>query len=132
MDKLEAVQRRAVGMVRGLVGQKYEERLVELNLESLEARRIKLDLAQAYKIMHGHDKLEAGKLFKTVSHSGAAVTRRAADSLNLEAPRSRLDLRKHSFAGRVVEHWNQLDHDTKCLPNVWRFKNALKKHNGVR
>ena len=103
-------------MVRGLVSNTYEERLRELNLDSLEARRIKLDLAQAYKIMYGHDKLEAKKLFRVVSHGGAAVTRRAADNLNLEAPRCRLDLRKHSFAVRVVEHWNQLDHDTKRLP----------------
>ena len=55
-------------------------------MDSLEARRIKLDLAQTFKIIYGHGKLEAGKLFKQVSIEGGMVTRRAADSLNLPPP----------------------------------------------
>ena len=95
-------------------------------MDSLETRRIKLDLAQTYRIIHGRDKLEAGKLFKPVSKEGGVVTRRTADSLNLAPPRCRLDLRKNSFAVRVVEHWNGLDYETKRLPTVKRFKNAIK------
>ncbi len=36
---LEKIQRRAVSMVSGLKGQSYEEKLLELNLPSLEDSR---------------------------------------------------------------------------------------------
>ena len=73
-------------MISGLVGRTYEERLLELKLDSLEARRMKLYLAQTFKIIHGQDKLDAEKLFRPVVSGGGAVTRRAADDLNLEPP----------------------------------------------
>ena len=123
---LERVQQKAIGMVSGLQGKTYEERLQEVGMDTLEARREHMDMAQLFKIIHGHDKVEVDKLFKRVAHTGAAVTRRAADSLNLEQPRCRLEVRQHSFAVRVIDRWNKIDSKTKRLSHVKSFKRALR------
>ena len=49
IDKLEKVQKRLVSSVQGLRGHTYEEKLTEIGLDSLEDRRIKLDLIQTFK-----------------------------------------------------------------------------------
>ena len=126
INTLEKVQQRAMTMVSGLQGRTYEERLQEVGMDSLEVRREHMDMTQVFKMLHGYDKVEVDKLFRKVNHTGAAVTRRAADDLNLERPRCRLDVRQNSFAVRVTEGWNKLDSKTKRLSNVKSFKKALR------
>ena len=46
-------ERRAVGMVSNLRGSTYEEKLAELGMVTLEKRRLRGDLIQAYKIISG-------------------------------------------------------------------------------
>ena len=53
VDKLERVQRRATKMMEGLGGMSYEDRLTELRLTTLETRRIRADLIEVFKIVHG-------------------------------------------------------------------------------
>ena len=43
-ETIEKVQKRAVSMVSGLTGLSYSEKLIELNLQSLENRRLRYDL----------------------------------------------------------------------------------------
>ena len=57
-EVLEAVQRRAVGMVTDLRGNTYEERLAELGMVTLEKRRERGDLIQAYKTLSGKDQVD--------------------------------------------------------------------------
>ena len=129
MEKLESVQKKAVGMVSGLREKEYEGRLWELGMDSLETRRVMLDMSQVYRIIHGVDRVDLGGLFKKITQQGAAVTRRTADELNLETPRCRLDIRQKSFTVRVTEQWNRIDSKVKRLKTVKSFKNALKKPN---
>ncbi len=44
IDILEKVQRRALNLISSLKGKNYEERLAELGLQSLKARRTRTDL----------------------------------------------------------------------------------------
>ena len=53
---IEKVQIRAVNKISGLQGNTYEEKCLELGLETLEERRRKQDLAQACKILRGKDR----------------------------------------------------------------------------
>ena len=53
----ENVKKRAVNMISGLTGTTYDEKCRESGLESLEERRRKQELLQAYKILSGKDNI---------------------------------------------------------------------------
>ena len=53
VDSMERVQRRATRMIRGQQGRPYEERLWDLNLFSLQKRRLRGDLVACYKLVRG-------------------------------------------------------------------------------
>ena len=59
-EALERVQKRAINMVSGLQGTPYEERLAELGMVSLAERRHQTDMAQVYRMVHGHDNVDPG------------------------------------------------------------------------
>ena len=128
-DKLliERVQMRAVGMISGLRSRDYADRCAELGLETLEERRMKQDLIQAYKIMRKVDRVKPDLLFNKVEAGPGRVTRGRSDPENVIAKRSSLEVRKHSYSVRVVEKWNGLDHGTKMARSVSGFKAAIKK-----
>ena len=126
INLLEKVQSRAVNMVSGLKGETYEEKCRELQLDTLEQRRKNQDLAQAYKIMSGKDKVNPDLLFNKVPVRLGAATRGAADPANISSKRARLDVRKYSYSVRITDPWNRLDTDTKMAPSINHFKAALK------
>jgi ribonuclease P/MRP protein subunit RPP40 len=57
INLVERVQRSFTCRIPGLLGP-YNERLLTLNLQSLELRRIIFDLTEVYKIMHGLSELK--------------------------------------------------------------------------
>ena len=75
IDALEAVQRRATKILPSLKNLCYAERLRKLSLPTLTYRRIRGDMIELYKIMHGIyssdacPKLELNCLYKTRGHS---------------------------------------------------------------
>ena len=53
INSIERVQRRFTKRLRGMYDMCYDERLARLQLERLEARRIRVDVINAYKIIFG-------------------------------------------------------------------------------
>ena len=120
IEVLEKVQMRAVNMISGLGGT-YEEKLQELNLQSLADRRTRADMIQTYKILHGFDKVEYSTWF-TLANTREITTRTTQDSLNLIKPQAKLDLRKNFFSHRVIDKWNSLAFELKRAKNPDQFK----------
>ena len=60
---LEGVKRKATKMIPSLRNLSYEERLKRLGMFSLRCRRLKGDMIEVFKIIHGRDKLNLWKLF---------------------------------------------------------------------
>ena len=125
---IEKVQIKAVNMISGLVGRTYEEKCSELGLDTLKERRKKQDLLQTYKICSGKDRVSPDQLFERVGDNPGRETRFTADPMNIMVRRSRLDIRKNSFAIRIAEDWNGLHPDIKSSRTTNAFKNAIKTH----
>ena len=79
----ENVQRRDLRMTSGLAGQTYEERLIEVGLTSLEARRLRCDLIQTLKILHGYDTVVESSWFSRTCDTANRLTRQDNCSFNL-------------------------------------------------
>ena len=52
-------------MVPGLNSATYADKLKELNLQSLEDRRVRFDMIQVFKIMNCHDRVKPESWFRT-------------------------------------------------------------------
>ena len=88
-------------MISGLHGT-YKEKCQELGLDTLEERRRKQDVLHAYKICKRVDRVQPELLFTRTGNNPAKRTRFTDDLHNITMKRSRLDIRKHSYAVRVV------------------------------
>ena len=85
MELLERVQRRATKMIRGLEHLLFKDRHGELDLFSLEKRRLWGDLIGAYK-------QEGSQLFERVD-----ISRKRGSGFKLKEGRLRLDIRGKFF-----------------------------------
>jgi hypothetical protein len=119
--KLEAVQRLATRSVKGMKGKSYEDRLRHLNLFSLDRRRLRGDLIEAYKMLQGND-AELQALLPRSNH-----TTLRGNQLKLAKPRVVTNVRKHFFASRVVNTWNKLPNNVIMSSSVETFKRELDR-----
>ena len=124
---LEKVQMRALKMASGMGGKSYEQQLSDLDLLSLHDRRIKFDLVQTFKIVHGFDKVDHKEWFEMVGCHPGRLTRATSDPLNIVKKHSNNEVRKNFFSNRVVEKWNNLPADVKRAKKVSTFKNSISE-----
>jgi hypothetical protein len=96
-----------------------------LDIETLEIRREQQDLLLTYKILNGIGNIEYSGLF-TKFQRETARTRLATGHDNLALPVARSEVRKNSFAVRVVSKWNALPDEIKMSSSVDEFKRRLK------
>ena len=63
MNKLERVPRRATRLISEISQLRYEERLQQCTLTTLDTRRIGGDQIEVFKIMHGYEVLSKYMFF---------------------------------------------------------------------
>ena len=112
-------------MMSGFENLPYEERLKQLNLTTLRTRRTRGDLIEVFKIFKGLDDLPKECLFQM---RPVEKTRLRGHRFMLEAPKARLDLRKNSFASRIVTTWNSLPSSVVECESLNAFKNRIDEH----
>ncbi len=103
INQFERVQCLATRLVRGLRHVPYEERLRQLNLFSLERRRVRADLILAFRIFNVEVDLNPSDIFLRPSRASL----RGHTYRLLQGP-SRLRRRSAAFSIRVVKYWNRL------------------------
>jgi ribonucleases P/MRP protein subunit RPP40 len=121
MERLEKVQRRATKMIWGYKDLSYEERLKRSGLTTLEKRRNRGDLIEAYKIITEKEALQWERFFELAPNK---ATRGHMYKL-FKKPKGTLG--QKFFSARVVDLWNGLDDSTVSVDTITSFKRKLGK-----
>ena len=127
-DMLEGVQRRATKMIPSLRNLSYEERLKRLGMFSLRRRRIRGDMIEVFKMIHGIDKVNLGKLFimdedrRTRGHDFCLKIKRHVNS----------NIGLNFFTRRVINYWNQLSDVVVDCKSLDTFKVKLDEFMTAR
>ena len=119
--RLERVQARATKLIPSLRHKSYPERLEELDLFSLESRRLRGQLIEVFKILRGFDNVDFRNLFEL----SEGVTRN--HGYKLELKRYHRDLCGNFFTYSICDKWNSLPADVVNSNSVGQFKSRLDK-----
>ena len=131
---LEKVQMRAVNMVSNIGKGTYMEKLLKLEMTTLEERRWRGDMIQTWRIMSGKDRVNVGTWFDMEvnrAREGATTTRHASGHHAIRPRHFEHAERGHFFSNRVVKDYNALPDNVKQATNINQFKNMLDKFRGT-
>ena len=74
MNKLKKIQRRATKLIPGLRDLRYEERLKECGLTTLETRRLRGNQIEVFKILNGYENIDSNIFFEIRLNNGVNAT----------------------------------------------------------
>ena len=107
-------------MIQGMKCLSYEDRMKELELFSMEKRRVQGDLIVACQYLKGSYRKEGDRLFSIVCCDSTRE-----NAFKLKQCRFRLDVRKRFFTMKVVRHRNMLPKEVVSLPLLEAFMARL-------
>jgi len=107
-------------MMRGLEHLSCEEKLRELDLFSLEKRRLIGDLRDARKYLRGGCQEDGARLFPVVPSD-----RTRGNGHKLKPGKFQLNSRKNFFPLRVTEPWHRLPREAVESPSLEILKTCL-------
>ena len=122
IDMLEKIQR-ATKLIPELRDLRYEERLKECGLTTLETRILRGDQIELFKILNNYGNIDSNIFFEIKK---SKITR--GHNFTLVKKQSRLDVRKYSFSQRTINVWNTLSTDCVHATSVNVFKNRIDKY----
>ena len=117
MCKLERVQRRWTKQIEGLQDMSYAERLMELDLYSVQGRFLRADLIEYWKIFHGKSTITPTDIFQQPLRHGTR-----GHCFKVYVQRAVGNVRQRSFSHRRVDIWNGLPENVVTAENVTTFK----------
>jgi len=120
IESLEKVQRLFTKSLSGLQHLTYCQRLYKLQLESLELRRLRLDLIFAYKLVFGLTDFNLNEFFKL--HT---AYRHRGHKYKLFLSGCRSNTSHDFFTYRTVRIWNNLPADNTDFSNLNSFKRSI-------
>lgn len=125
IEKIEKIQNRATKFILRS-DDCYADRLKELNLLSLEKRRLLADLTFLYKALHGIIDIDVEPYVDFYKESDY-YSFRHNDKLTLRMRYARTNVFKYSFFNRVVKTWNSLPLSIREATSVNTFKALVRK-----
>ena len=127
--RLERVQRRATKLIPGLQNISYSERLKELELPSLQFRRLRTDIIFLYNYVNQQILLDTQTHCKICRNTDNMLTPITAGTRGhpFRYQIQRLNtLRKRFITGRTLYYWNNLRTETVTACSLNAFKNRLR------
>ena len=107
----------------GLPYKPYKDRLMYLNLDSLEIRRTIFYLVMVYKLFNGLNSMDASSIinikktnYNTRSHS-----------MQISTNKCKLNVTKNLLNNLITKIWNGLDENILLANSLYTFKNDIKK-----
>ena len=123
IEKMEKVQRKATKMIPCLRNKRYLERLEELELTTLEQRRLRGQLIETFKYLRGFTRANPAGLFD-LDDNGR--TRNNGQKLKIRA--SRTTIKQKFYPTTIVSSWNNLPANVVGANSVNTFKNRLDEY----
>ena len=121
IERLESVQARATKLISDIRGIGYERRLEQLNLFSLEARRLRGQLIETFKIIKGINKID----FRTLFSMSSNQTR--SNGWKLDLCRFNTNQCGNFMTFKIPATWNKLPVEVVNSETVSEFKQKLDK-----
>ena len=123
IQAIENIQKNFTKMIFGMKDKSYHERLEILKLPSLEFRRLRGDMIEVFKIVHGvYDTKTTEKLLTRMPEDS---TTRKSNNLTLLKVRTNKAPFQNFFTNRINNIWNALPNDVVNAMNVNCFKNKI-------
>ncbi|KAF2351495.1 hypothetical protein FHG87_017749 [Trinorchestia longiramus] len=120
---MEKIQRKATKMTPELSNLSYERSLQRLELISLEQRRLRGQLIEAFKYLNGLNNVTLEELYRRDSN-----VRTRNDGHRLKLRNFKTSQAMNFFPIKIAATWNQLPENMVSAGTVNTFKNRLDKY----